>query len=336
MLKIALTGFSQGYYAVQYTRYLSRLKGIKVIGVCDLGMSADYLRECAFMSAVEFAEELGCPLYHRYEEILAEKPDALLICSETWEHVKMAEKAMKLGIHTFVSKPLCFSFSQIAGLCELKQENICLLCGNPLKYEQGIVEFRDRIKSGEIGKVYSIRMMLNHRAMTAQEWERNPARSGGPLGTYGVYLFDLARWMTGQVIRELAAFGDNFATPEIEAEDTVKILGIQADESQCSLELYSGIRHEFPFVRVEAIGEKGTLVSNYENYVTIEQTEEGVKFGGLRNTDMTAGEMEHFLDCVLNGTTERCGLTDMTYVVRCIDAVFQSMEQHAIVRLEGI
>lgn len=336
MLKIALAGFSQGYYAVQYMRYLSRLKGIEVIGVCDLGMSEDYVRECAFVSAEDFAEELGCPLYHRYEEILAEKPDALLICSETKDHVKMAEMAVSLGIHTFVSKPLCFSYSQLGGLCGTKRADTCLLCGNPLKYEQGITEFRRRIRSGEIGKVYSIRMMLNHRAMTAQEWERDPAKSGGPLGTYGVYLFDLARWLTGEAICELAAFGDNFATPEIEAADTVKILGLQTDGSQCSLELYSGIQHEFPFVRIEAVGEKGTLVSNYDNYVFIEQTDKGAKLGCLRNSDMTAGEMEHFLDCILNDTEERCGLMDMIYVARCIDAVFQSMEQHAIIRMEGM
>ena len=51
MLKIALAGFSQGYYAVQYTRYLSKLKEIDIIGICDMGMEETYVRECAFLSA---------------------------------------------------------------------------------------------------------------------------------------------------------------------------------------------------------------------------------------------------------------------------------------------
>ncbi len=334
MLKIALAGFSQGYYAVEYLRYLSRLKGIEAACICDLGMNDSYVRECAGISASDFADELHTVLCHSYESVLDLKPDALLICSETKDHGNMAMEAMGAGIHTFVSKPLGFSFSQIKGLNRLKKEGVCLLCGNPLKYEQGIEEFYDRIQSGEIGNVYSVRIMLNHLAMTKQQWERDPSKSGGPLGTYGVYLFDLARWITGYPLEKMAAFGGNYATPEISMEDTVKITGIQTDGGQCSFELYSGIRHEFPFIQIEAVGTEGTLITNYGNYGVIGQTEKGAKLGSLRNSDMTAGEMNHFLDCILHKKAERCSLEDMIYVTRCIDAAFLSIKEQKIVNLE--
>lgn len=334
MLKIALAGFSQGYYAVEYLRYLSKLKGIEVAGICDLGEDDAYVRECAGISACDFADELQTVLCHSYGSVLSLKPDALLICSETKDHGKMAMETMNAGIHTFVSKPLGFSLSQISNLISLKKEGVCLLCGNPLKYEQGVVEFYNRIQSGEIGKVYSIRVMVNHLAMTKQQWERELSRSGGPLGTYGVYLFDLARWITGYPIEKMVAFGSNFATPEISMEDTVKIVGIQADGGQCSLELYAGIRHEFPFIQIEAVGTEGTLITNYGNYAVIGQTGKGAKLGALRNTDMTMGEMNHFLDCILYKEAERCSLEDMLYVTRCIDAAFLSMKEQKIVKLE--
>lgn len=334
MLKIALAGLSQGYYAVEYLRYLSKLKGIEVTGICDLGKDDAYVKECAGISACEFANELQTVVYHSYESVLSLKPDALLICSETKDHGRMAMEAMNAGIHTFVSKPLGFSFPQISGLIRLKKEGVCLLCGNPLKYEQGIAEFYDRIQSGEIGKVYSVRIMLNHLAMTRQRWERELSKSGGPLGTYGVYLFDLARWITGYPIEKMAAFGDNFATPEISMEDTIKIIGIQADGGQCSLELYAGIRHEFPFIQIEAVGTEGTLITNYGNYTVIGQTEKGARFGTLRNSDMTIGEMNHFLDCILHKKAERCSLEDMIYVTRCIDAAFLSIKEQKIVNPE--
>lgn len=334
MLKIALAGFSQGYYAVQYTRYLSKLKEIDIIGICDMGMEETYVRECAFLSAEEFARELQTPLYHSYEELLELKPDALLICNETKDHGTIAEKAISKGIHIFVSKPLGFTESQIVGLEKVKNDNTCLLCGNPLKYEQGIVELHNRLLSKEIGDVYSIRIMLNHLAMTEQAWERDPVRSGGPFGTYGVYLFDLAKWLTGKQLMELVAIGENYATPQIKVPDTVKILGIQKDGSQCLLELYSGIRHEYPFIQVEAVGSLGTLITKYDNYSVIEQTKMAVKLGALRSTNMTVGEMEHFLDCIKHKAAERCSLTDMIYVVRCIDAALLSMKQQKFITLE--
>lgn len=334
MLKIALAGFSQGYYAVQYTRYLSRLKNISIIGICDLDMDEKYVKECAFITAEDFSQELQAPLYHNYEFLLAQKPDAVLICSETRDHGIMAKMAINLGIHVFVSKPLGFTLSQIQDLVRVKKDDFCLLCGNPLKYEQGIVELKERVQAKEIGNIYSVRIMLNHLAMTGQAWERDTLKSGGPFGTYAVYLFDLARWFTGKPIKKLAAFGDNYVTPQITAPDTVKILGIQTDGAQCSLELYSGIKHEYPFIQVEVVGDKGTLITKYDNYTIIEQTEEGIRLGSLRSTDMVTGEMDHFLDCILHTTTERCSLKDMIYVVQCIDAVYMSMEKHEIVELK--
>lgn len=335
MVRIALAGFAQGYYAVLYTRYLSRLKGLEIIGICDLGRDESYVYACAALSAKEFASELAVPLYHDYGELLAQKPDALILCSETWKHIEMAVLAVRQGIHTFVSKPLCFTVSQLCKTEQLMREDTCLLCGNPLKYEEGLIELCQRLKSGEIGTVYSLRIMVNHLAMTEQEWERDPEKSGGPLGTYGVYLFDIARWLTGKPIMELVAYGGNYANSGIRAADTVKILGIQSDGAQCLFELYSGIRHAFPFVQVEAIGDKGVLMTNNWNYAVIGQTADGIKPGRLRSSDMAAGEMEHFLDCVLHGTQERCGLSDMVYVARCIDAVTLSTELHEFVRIGG-
>jgi len=334
MIRISLAGFSQGYYAVNYMRYLSRLKDIEIAGICDMGKDEKYVMECAFISAKDFAGELNTALYHSYEELLEKKPDAVLICSETKEHGIMAEMALKKGIHVFVSKPLGFAYEHIKNLKSVLRKDLCLLCGNPLKYEQGIVELHDLIKNGEIGVVYSIRIMLNHLAMTRQEWERDKSLSGGPLGTYGVYLFDLARWLTGKSIGRLVATGGNYATPQIEDYDTVKILGLHEDNTQCLLELYSGIKHDYPFIQVEAIGEKGTLITKYDNYTLVGQSEKGVRFGALRNTDMTAGEMDHFLDCIKNRKPERCSYYDMVYVVKCIEAARESMRQGSFVDVE--
>ncbi len=331
MVRIALAGFSQGYYAVQYIRYLSRLKDIEITGICDMGKDDNYVMDCAFVLAKDFARELGAPLYHSYDELLKHKPDAVLICSETREHGIMAEAALKMGIHVFVSKPLGFDYEHIKSLQTIEMKDVRLLCGNPLKYEQGMVEFHDRMMNNEIGDVYSIRIMLNHLAMTKQDWERNIRLSGGPLGTYGIYLFDLARWLTGKLIDGLVAIGGNYATPEIEAYDTIKILGVHTDHTQCLLELYSGIDHEYPFIQVEAVGDKGTLITKYDNYTLVSQSRERIRFGTLRSTDMTAGEMEHFLDCIKNREPERCSYEDMIYVVRCIEAAGESMKLHKFV-----
>ncbi len=334
VLKIALAGFSQGYYATTYMRYLVRLKEMQPVAVCDCNASVAYVQECAFVTAEAFARELGVPLVHDYDELLQYRPDAVLICSETADHTVMARKALERGIHVFVSKPLGFSLDQITQLHETAGSPV-LLCGNPLKYEQGLMEMQARLAAGEIGQIYSLRLMINHLAMTQQTWERDETRSGGPLGTYGVYLFDLARWMTAQPLRQLYAMADNYCTPDIRTPDTVKILGKGEAGAQFTLELYSAIRHEYPFVQAEAIGEKGTLITQYGNYATLAQTDVGSALGTLRVSDMGAGEMEHFLACVQGRETVRCSFSDMEYVVRCLEATRKSITLYEAVKIDG-
>lgn len=334
MIRIALAGFGQGYYATTYTRYLARLKEVEIIGICDLGETDDYVRECAFTTAGEFAREVRAPVVHSFQELLERKPDGVLICCETAEHTALAKEALEKNVHVFVSKPLCFSSRDTEGL-EGSGQRKTLLCGNPLKYEKGMEEMHTRLHAGEIGEIYSLRIMINHRAMTKQVWERDPERSGGPLGTYGVYLFDLAQWLTGERLRKVYALADNFGTPEISEPDTVKVLGQGEQRAQFSLELYSGIAHEYPFVQAEAVGTKGTLVTRYDNYATVAQTQAGAAFGTLRSSDMGAGEMEHFLACIRGKATERCGLREADYVARCVEAVRGSIASNSAWDVKG-
>jgi predicted dehydrogenase len=116
----------------------------------------------------------------------------------------------------------------------------------------------------------------------------------------------------------------NAATPQIGVPDTVKVLGT-APGFTCVLELFSAIRTPYPFLQIEAAGQRGTLITRYDNYATVAQTQQGERMGALRLSDMIAGEMEHFLACVKGETAPRCSVEDMVYVTRCLEAVQESL-----------
>lgn len=321
-MRIALAGFSQGYYAVEYTRYLSRLKEIDIAAVCDLGESEAYVRSCAFVNAEDFAWEMDAPLVHTMDALLACSPDAVLVCAETVQHTALARQALEAGAWVFVSKPLCFSSAQADELAGLPRSNR-ILCGHPLRHEAGVRELISRLP--EIGRPYSVRIRLCHAAMIHQQWERDSGRSGGPLGTYGVYLFDLARALGGTDIRTLYAVGANACTPQIEDMDTVKILG-QGGGVQYALELFSAVDAPMPFFQAEVVGEKGMLMTQYDNAVTIGAFPGGARrTGELRTSSMTAGEMDHFLAVIDGQSAPVCDVRSMQYVARCIEAARESM-----------
>ncbi len=58
----------------------------------------------------------GVPTRASFDELLALKPDALLIAAPDSYHAEFAGRALEAGIHVFCEKPLCFSTTDIDGL----------------------------------------------------------------------------------------------------------------------------------------------------------------------------------------------------------------------------
>jgi len=325
MLRVGLAGLSQGYYAVTYMRYLTAQPDITCAGICDLGADNAYVRECAFTTAGAFANELNAPQFTSFSQLLDIKPDAVLICNETHQHVELAAQALSKGIHTFVSKPLSFNPSDFNVLKAVANKAI-LLCGNPLRYQPDIVKLEKDVRSGKVGKLYAIRASVCHQAMIHQEWERDAARSGGNLGTYAPYLFDLAKWITGERITTLYAQGDNFNTPQNSSADTIHIAGRLEKDGVCAIALYCGIQQSHPFFEAEVVGSSGWLKAVYEdNEASSSGSEDTTDLGTIAKGNPGAEEMDHFLDCVRSGATPICSIAEMEYTAACVEAVQNSM-----------
>lgn len=325
MLKIGLAGFSQGYYAVTYMRYLVTKPQVTCVGICDLGASEEYVKECAFTTAEKFAKELKAPLFTKFEDLLDTGLDALLVCSETHLHVELAAQALAKGIHVFVSKPLSFDLKDFELLNSASEEAI-LLCGNPLRYQEDILQFATQIQEGGVGKPYAMNATICHQAMIHQEWERDPARSGSNLGTYSPYLFDLANWIIGEKLVSIFARGGNYNTPQIDPEDTLHISGQLACGGLCFVELHSGINQPHPFFKAEVVGTRDWLSVVYEdNEASSSGDKDIVDLGFIQEGDPGALEMDHFLDCIEKGEAPGCSMADMKYTVACVEAVKKSL-----------
>ena len=325
MLRIGLAGFSQGYYAVTYTRYLVARQDVICAGVCDLGMSDSYVQECAFITAGQFARELDAPHFTCFSDLLDTNPDAILVCCETYLHTELAAQALTRGIHVFVSKPLSFDPEDFPPLLTVA-ENAILLCGNPLRYHPDIINLAKRVAAGETGKPYLLSCVVCHQAMVHQAWERDPELSGGNLGTYSPYLFDLPRWIIGEEIISLYAQGGNFNTPQITFADTIHITGRLKSGGMIAIELRSGIKQPHPFFQAQVAGTKGWISITCEDHAASSSSDETTDdLGTLKESSLGAAEMDHFIDCILKDETPACDVYNMEYSAACIRAVQKSM-----------
>lgn len=324
-LRFGLLGFSQGFYATTYTRHLSKLKEIEVVACCDMGQSPEYVEECAGITASRFCKEIGCRQIGRPEELFELGVDAVMIACEVWEHAKYADMALNHGCHVFVGKPLALEPDEIRSLMRsAAAKQRVVLPGNPLRYESALELIAERIRQGEIGRPTNLRLFIHHEAMIHQQWERDPARSGGPLGTFGIYLIDIVRWMTGHDLTELYAAGGQYVFQQIDSWDTVQAMGKTSGGALVQLNLVSSMNWDFPFYMLDVVGTKGVIRTDHDRHSYILQNPRA-ELGPVRYDPMGSLEIEHFLDCCQGRAGQRITLEDMLHAANGIKAMEQSI-----------
>lgn len=335
MLKMGLVGFAQGYYATLYSRICARRKDIDFVGVCDLGMPAADVLACAETTAEAFAGELGVPLFHRFEELMAQKPEALIVTCETADHHCYTLQALDQGVHVFTGKPLATTSAAARTIVAAleKKPGLIVLPGEPARYEDAMIQARQRLQAGEIGKPLMAHFFVNHPAMTNHAWQMDNIRSGGPLFEFGSYVVDLSEWIIGAEIVSVSALAANYMHPQIAAPDNAKILCRHSNGAMSSLDVCCSICWNYPFLGLEIIGEKGCLRADYHNYPIYVHKPEGCVAPEPRYSPMNQREIEHFIECVQEKAQPLITPQEFLSTACVLEAIFESLQKQTFVEV---
>jgi predicted dehydrogenase len=143
MIKIAILGTgNRGYHA--YGKYmLEELSDkIKVVAVCD--------KNPTNFKHFSDAESFSCD-----KEFLSKRrADALLICTQDKDHYGHAMKALDLGYHILLEKPISPSLSECFEIAKkAREKNLIVTVCHVLRYTPFFSAVKKTIDSGVIGKV---------------------------------------------------------------------------------------------------------------------------------------------------------------------------------------
>jgi predicted dehydrogenase len=105
-LKIAVAGAGLIAQVEHIPNLISLWDRFEIVGVADPSPSGRRLIQ----------QRHGVPTVASFDELLARKPDALVIAAPDSYHAEFAGRALDEGIHVFCEKPLCFSKADIDGL----------------------------------------------------------------------------------------------------------------------------------------------------------------------------------------------------------------------------
>ena len=216
---------------------LRHLAHLRRLGISDIN-AADPLP-----AARARAQAQGIRVEPDPDKALERRPDVVLVCTPAATHVPLVSKALDVGAHVFVEKPLSTTLKGLERLREqVRVDGRVVQVGYNLRYHPAIRAMKAVVDSGRLGRVLSAHAEFGlylprwwaHRDYR-QSYMVN-ARLGGGLLLDASHELDTLMWCLGKV-RAVAAFGGKLSALAIEGDDVIKVVMKMANGALASLHL---------------------------------------------------------------------------------------------------
>jgi predicted dehydrogenase len=280
-------------HAASYAHSLNRLPGVELAGIWN--------EDAVF--GREVAARFDTTFFASAEELLAQKLDAVVICSANVNHRPLVELAAgKVGA-ILCEKPIATTVADGQAIIDVcRRTNTRLQIAFPVRFAPTVQEMKRRLDAGELGEVYSA-TCTNHGSMPGS-WFIEPALSGGgAVIDHTVHVIDLLRWFWGAEVTEVyAEVGDSLLHPGLGIDDAGMLSFTLANGVFGTLDTSWSRPHSYPIwgdVKIELVGSRGTVVCDaLHQYVAVSSDADGQTRWASWASDMDHGLICDFVDMV--------------------------------------
>ena len=266
--------------------------------------------------------------------------DAVVIASATPTHVDLLTRAVRTGKAVLCEKPIDLDLARVDRCwTEIAALNPTVMVGFNRRFDPSFREVRERIASGEIGRLEQLTIVSRDPAPAPREYL---AVSGGLFRDMTIHDFDLARFFLGGVA-EVYAMGSNLVADyiaELGDIDGAVVVMRGADGALCQI---TNSRHSvFGYdQRLEAFGSAGMLSVGNQHPTSVRlsngtQTEaapEYLNFFLDRYTPAYRAELDHLITAMEQGGQPNPGFADGREALALADAALESLQTSQTVRL---
>lgn len=160
------------------------------------------------------------------------KPLVALVAMEGALAPAAIDAALEAGCHVMAEKPACVRPEDFAPLvAKAKAKKLQLMLALINRMDPSMLEARRIVQEGLIGKIYGVELHTiadQTRVKSAgyqKSWMSQKARAGGGHLTWlGIHWLDVAMFITGSKITQVAGFAGNVGGQPIDTEDSAAIV----------------------------------------------------------------------------------------------------------------
>jgi UDP-2-acetamido-3-amino-2,3-dideoxy-glucuronate N-acetyltransferase len=290
-----------GKWGLNHIKTAHKILNKNLITVCDLNSST-------FSNVEQISKEIKCTT--NIDDILNNSEiNAVIISTPAETHFEIAKVCLLAGKNVLVEKPITLLSKEASELVDVsKKNNLKLMVGHVLLYHPAVLNMKEKIDNGVIGKlqyIYSNR--LNLGTIRSEE---------NILWSFAPHDISIIQFLTNSLPVYIGAKGAAFVQKNI--EDTT--LTYMKYPNNVHAHIFVSWLHPFKEQRLVVIGDKGMLV--FEDSLKNEKLKFyrkgfSVVNGSLEKFDSDyevinyaekaplEEEQKHFFDCILNNRIPR-------------------------------
>jgi predicted dehydrogenase len=207
-MKIGIMSFAH-HHAESYFASLLNMEDVECIGVAD----SDQAR------GKTFASQSNAHYFNSSDDLLASKPDGVIITAENIYHRKLVELAASQKINILCEKPLATTREDAVAMVKTcDKAGIRLMTAFPMRFSPPAIAIKQQMDHGEFGKIYCFNSSNQGELPSKyRAWfiDKHLA-GGGAIIDHTVHLVDLFRWyLSSEVVEVFACANRIFHAGEV-------------------------------------------------------------------------------------------------------------------------
>lgn len=351
MLRIGIIG--AGTISVSHITAYSANPDCEIVAIADLNTEL----------AGKRAKDYNIPtVVSDYHEILNDKTiDAVSVAVPTFLHKKVTIEALESGKHVFCEKPPALNADEVKVCAEAsKKSGKLLMYGFVVRFKEQARYLKKYIDSGKMGKIVSVEIERTSRCGYTGGWFMNKEKSGGGVFFDGlIHELDLMMYVMGYPKVRSVTANVSYLNRDLPqkmkgtksnwySSDTVQHENTTETAVNAYIMLENGVSIIAKAGHVVIAPQTGTFAQicgekagvRFNTFGNVEIVEVGddnylyevtpvIEGGGMYNA-----EIDHFVDCILNGTECICKPEQAAALMEIVDAAYKSGETGKTVYFE--
>jgi predicted dehydrogenase len=263
---------------------------------------------------------LDCKIYTDYDHLLADpEVDCISICTPNQLHAEETIKAARAGKHIVIEKPVALNLADLRAMRQaVSGAGVKTVVSFVLRWNPLFDIVKSLLARRAIGDLYYAQVDYWHGIgpwYKQYQWVTKQALGGSSLLAAGCHAVDAIRYLVGAEVTEVRAFESG---PAFGYEYSPTIVGIVKFDNGVIGKLSSCVQARMPYsFNLDLLGKEGAIRNNRLYSVTMLPGQK--EFATIPTIlpdsgDVThhpfQGEIDHFVDCILNDVESHVNLDD--------------------------